>query len=254
MNEPLTFGELDFLPSDYRSRAATNKSHSWLAIVLLVYTVFTGGLLAYQKFAERSLLTRRATVQPRYADAQQKNQRFVELQTQVTKANDLADYCAYLEHPWPRTQILATLVASLPPGVVLTEVDLARERLPARELAEVSPPAAAVAPDGQDPKKKDDSPPTAREELQRLRREVDATRVVLRVRGVTSDPAALHACLATLNRARPFVSAQLESMNAYRKDDLPHGTSFDLRLELQPGYGQPGGPAPPPSEHLAQQP
>jgi Tfp pilus assembly protein PilN len=252
MSESITVSELDSLPSDYRNRVSSSRSHSWLAIALIVYAAFTGGLLAYQQIAERSLGARSAIVQPRYADAQQKNQRFVELQAEVTKANDLADYCAYLEHPWPRTQILSTLIARLSPGVYLTEVDLARERLPARELAEVSSPPATTG--SHDPQKKQDSPPTAREELQRLRREVDCTRIVLHVRGVTGDPAALHACLATLTQSRLFARAQLESMNAYRRDDMPHGTAFDLRLELLPGYGQAGGPAAPPSEHLAQQP
>ena len=83
------------------------------------------------------------------------------------------------------------------------------------------------------------------------REEIDATRTVVCVRGVTTDNSALHRCIRGLGDSWLFTKADLESLDSTDDEAMPGAASFEIFLELLPGYGQSNGPVEGPSESIA---
>jgi Tfp pilus assembly protein PilN len=237
---------VDFLPNDYRRRAANRRSHVWLFIALIIYGGVVGVVATHQLLAQGAAKQQYDRVEVPFVQAQLANTRFAELKSQLAETNGQADLHTYLRHPWPRTRVLAALIEHLPPEVSLTEVTMRREEREHRENRAV-PPRSNIAKEDEDTSKK----PDARQSLKRLREEIDATRTLICVRGVTSDNSALHRCIRALGESRLFAKADLESLDSMEDDTAPGTASFEMCVELAPGYGQTDGPAEGPSESIA---
>lgn len=237
---------IDFLPNDYRRQAAERRSHAWLFVALMVYGGFVGVVSTLQLLARQTVLQQLDQVELPYAQAQQANDRVAELEAKLAETSIQADLHTYLRHPWPRTQVLATLVEHLPPEVNLTEVTMRREKREDREVR-VGPGRTAATRNNKDASKK----PNAQQSLKQLREETDTTRTVIWVRGVTTDNSALHRCIRALGDSCLFTKADLESLDSTEDDAAPGAASFEMCLELLPGYGQPDGPVEGPSESIA---
>lgn len=237
---------VDFLPNDYRRQAADRRSHVWLFITLTIYGGFVGVVATHQFLARRAVQRELDQVEIPYVQAELANKRLAELESQLEETSVEADLHTYLRHPWPRTQVLAALVEHLPPEVNLTEVTMRRER---REQDDHRTGAARSDPMGQ--AEDTSTKPDARQSLKRLREEIDATRTVIWVRGVTTDNTALHHCIRALSESWLFTKADLESLDSMDDDTTPGAATFGICLELRPGYGQKDGPATGPSENIA---
>jgi len=237
---------VDFLPNDYRRQAADRKSHVWLFITLTVYGGFVGVVATHQLLARRSVQQEFDQVELPYVQAELANDRYAELESQLAETNVQADLHTYLRHPWPRTQVLAALIEHLPPEVNLTEVTMRREKRERQEDRVDTNLATTTKPDDDASKK-----PDARKSLKRLREEFDVTRTVISVRGVTTDNSALHRCIRALGDSWLFTRADLESLDSMEDDTAPGSASFEMCLELLPGYGQADGPANEPPESIA---
>ncbi len=236
---------LDFLPNDYRRRAANRSTHAWLFILLLVFGAFVGVVSSYQLLTLRTLRQQSAEVELPYSQAELAKKRFAELESQLADTNVHADLHTFLRHPWPRTQVLAALVKHLPPEVDLTEVTIRREQLEV-EKDLINPQQIVAAQQDKEASKKLD----VQQSLKLLREETEATRTVVRVRGVTTDNSALHHCIRAIGQSRLFTKANLESLDS-TDDDATTGTaSFEMCVELLPGYGRTGGPTEGPSENI----
>ena len=70
--------------------------------------------------------------------------------------------------------------------------------------------------------------------------------------GTATESAALHRYLGVLDATDIFDKAELDCFNSV--DNSKGGAALQFRavLAVQPGYGQPGGPAGPPKKDLAQ--
>ena len=237
---------VDFLPNDYRRQAADRRSHIWLFITLTIYGGFVGVVATHQFLAWQAVERRYEQVQLPYEQAQLANQRVAELESRLAETNDLAELHTYLRHPWPRTQVLAALIKHLPPEVNLTEVTIRQEKPERRDDHRKGSRFGTAEPDESASKT-----PSSRQSLAQLRDENDAARTVIWIRGVTTDNSALHRCIRELGDTWLFTKADLESLDSMEDDTAPGAASFEICLELLPGYGQPDGPAEAPSKRLA---
>lgn len=229
---------IDFLPNDYRRQAADRRSHVWLFITLTIYGGFVGVVATHQFLSRRAVQREFDQIEIPYVQAELANQRLAELKSQLEETNVEADLHTYLRHPWPRTQVLAALVEYLPPEVNLTEVTVRRESREQDEDHTATAPTDAMG--------ETDVPstrPDVRQSFERLRKEIDATRTVIWVRGVTTDNTALHRCIRALGDSWLFTKADLESLDSMDDDATPGAATFGICLELRPGYGQKDGPA-----------
>lgn len=241
---------VDFLPNDYRRQAADRRWKVWLAILLAIHAGVLGIVTTLQHL-ERSSVERRYTLlRVPFEQAQAADKRLAELRVEMVESNDLAEFYTYLRHPWPRTQILSALIEKLPPEVTLSEVTVQREQSQDdldRKRGRPKNVPALKKEEGQ-PK-----PPSLRQALKELRSEIDRARTIVHIRGIATDNPALHRSIADLTNSRLFTKVDLESMDSMHDELTPGATTFEMRLELLPGYGQPNGPKGPASEDLASQ-
>jgi hypothetical protein len=232
--------DIDFLPNRYREQRAGRQVKIWQLGVLVIF----GGAIAATaigQFALRCAVARQvADVEPPYASAKNDEQRFAQLQQQLRDEQTTAELYAYLNHPWPRTQILAAIARPLPDSLTLGDLLVTKEtdQTVSAGFQRNEPSRGASSEPGQS----DTQTTPAERDLNRLRDEHDRSLTVVYTSGVTTDSAALHRYVAQLGADVLFTKVDLRSFES-SSSGLPAGLSkFSLRLVIRPGYGQPNGP------------
>ncbi len=242
--------DIDFLPSKYREQNTARKARVWQFAVLLLFGGVIVATAAGQYLLRVSATSERDAVLLQHTAAKATNDLFDRLQSRLADVRSTAQLYTYLQHPWPRTQILAAVGRELPDEVTLSEMRITLD-------ANASPEGGRNRP--RDPRRSENEDkelagmhPAARD-LKQLADEFNGQRTVVLLAGHTSDTAALHRLVARLGDAALFAKAELRSLEAAQRREL-HGSSvFEVRLTVRPGYGQPGGPRQP-SETQTQQP
>jgi Tfp pilus assembly protein PilN len=148
-----------------------------------------------------------------------------------------AELFTYLEHPWPRTQLIDALLAPLPEEITFDELTIDGE-------TRVDNLNTLTVPSRKSRKAEQETACTllpATEDLQQLRAECDGTRTVITLKGLATDSEALYRYLADLSRAPLFAKTELRCIEAESTDDGGQ-LRFFATIVVQPGYGQPGGP------------
>jgi hypothetical protein len=224
--------DIDFLPTRYRERTAQCRARVWRALMLCCLAAFVASVALAQQAMRRPIERQLAAIQATYPAAVAATARAEQLQKDLAEIEALAALVTYLRHPWPVTQMLATVTDPLPDSVVVTEITL--DRKPTGQLP--APPA------GQANEPKGLPAEAARRDLDRLRALRDGLAPTLHVSGVTTDAPNLHRYVSRVAPSPLFKSARIESVEAVASDTGVAGSRFELRLQLRPGFGQPGGP------------
>jgi Tfp pilus assembly protein PilN len=222
---------IDFLPDSYRRQRSQRRAHLWEIGVVLLFAGIVGATAATQVMLRWQVASQLAATEQRFQGAMQTLSRHRELESQLAAASQTADLYVYLEHPWPRTRIVTTVLDQLPAGVVLTRLHVAPEGTP-----------TAAPLDAKEEEARAKLSPAQRD-LERLRRDADRRHTVVWLIGATDDPASVYELAHRLEQTRPFASVKLESVER-DLDDVARRTTFKLKCVLAPGYGQPGGPVP----------
>ena len=227
--------EIDFLPDRLRVTRRENKTRLlWFAgVACCVLALGVASTLQYA--TRRRLAADLAHAGHAYNGAQLEIQRLARARAELDAAHAEAELLTYLRHPWPRTQIIAALLAPLPQTVTLTELRISRESpvqvRPGRFQPETGPEGAGQQADKRPPERRD---------LERLRQAIDELQTVVLIDGTTTDNAALHGYLSELGRTRLFTSIELGSLES--GSEAAGLTRFSIRLNVRPGYGQTNGP------------
>ncbi len=254
MSQSSTTPDIDFLPASYRDKKVKRQTNAWRGIVvtLVVGAIAAAGAaqLAFRCQAEREL----SELKERYIAAQAQTQKLAETQRRLKKADDNANLYAYLQHPWPKTQVLGAVVEKLPSGVTLRELRIVQEEphvgnnhpasqntLKAAKKLTAAEEAAQLA--GLSPAARD---------LRRLRETCDHRDTIVLLTGTADDAEAIQQYLQQLSHEQLFVKVEWgpierDENSANDKDSVEakqSGSKFTARLIVRPGYGQPGGPAP----------
>src|SRR5688572_1891055 len=116
---------IDFLPEHYRERRKQRRVRWWWALIVCLFggvVLATGSLqwLSVQKIKyELSRLEMQCNT------FRQLDQHLLELETKVAHLSHSANLYTFLQHPWPRTQILAAVVQPVPEQMQLTSIRVA---------------------------------------------------------------------------------------------------------------------------------
>jgi Tfp pilus assembly protein PilN len=233
---------IDFLPDIYRQRAALRKARVWWCIVVLLFGGTIGSAISAQVWLRFSLKRQLAVVEEAFLTSQTQVRELAMLQSQISVSSQEASLFTYLQHPWPRSQLLAQIVQPLPPQVRLTQIHVSDEELP-RESPQAGPQHRG-APEADAVGKLAPS----EEDLTRLQQEMDYKQTVVELQGFTPEATRLHEYVGALNTSPFIASAHIKSLET-DADQKHQRTRFTLRLMVRPGYGQRGNETPLPDLH-----
>jgi hypothetical protein len=228
--------DVDFLPIEYRQQHAQRQVQPWRIIVVAAFLALSAAATIahyHQRWRTEKQL---AAIVPCYDAAVRQNELLKEAETQLQTVQSAAELFTYLRHPWPKTQVLAALVAPLPREVTLSQLQIVRETPADQLLMEQRPQIDKKAEDEKLAKM-----PPAQRDLRRLHDEFDKTRTLVRITGTSSETGALHRYLGALGKSNMFAKAELRSLESV-EGKQGHACRFQATLVVRPGYGQPEGP------------
>lgn len=229
--------DIDFLPDRYRVQTSARKARVWRLTVLLVFSMGVGATATGQLALRGSATARLQAIKLQHSNAQATSELQERLHSQLSSVEDSARLYAYLQHPWPRTQLLTTVVEILPPEISLNELRIVRETPP--NVKRLRPSRRGGSQEEQDAK---DRLPAVQQDLQQLQEERKSTRCVVYLKGFTSQLASLHAYQAKLSESTLITKVELISLESAKSESQSGTLQFGLRLVVLPGYGNPSGP------------
>lgn len=246
---------VDFLPSSYRETSLRRLDLWWQIGVFVALAVLCAALSGYQVWQRRGVRTELAALTSRHAAAIMQENRGTLLREKLHAARQHAALVNYLQHPWPRSQILAAILKPLPESITLQDVRIARDAGGVRNLtAQLPSRARTLAASPQEELAK--LSPVERD-LKVFRDEYDGVRLLVTLGGVTSEGSDLHEYIAHLTQHPLVAKAEIITFDGNAPAATPAAgkrlSQFQVRVVIQPGYGQPGGPLPGrPRNHVAQ--
>jgi hypothetical protein len=222
---------IDFLPEHYRERRKQGRVRWWWALVVCLFggvVVLTSSL---QWVNVHRIKVELARLEMQVAVARQLDQQLLDLEAKVTAVSHHSNLYTFLQHPWPRTQILAAVVQPLPAELQLSSIRIA-ETLIARPVATAAPEAGQEA-----------APPphAAVADLQQLHDTHEAQRVVVILDGTTQEVEHLHKYLDALGQHPLIAEARLNTLET-RKLETHSLVVFQLQLTVKSGHGLSDGP------------
>src|SRR5690606_6454899 len=111
---------IDFLPNRYRESEAARAALVKRWTIVLGIAIFIVPMATYQNIARNQVTRHLAVVGPQFEAAQAKSQQLDQLQQELRLARGEAALLAWLNHPWPRSQVLVQLHEPLPESARLT--------------------------------------------------------------------------------------------------------------------------------------
>jgi Tfp pilus assembly protein PilN len=238
--------DIDFLPAKYREASAHRKTQCWRLIVVASFAGLIVAAAVGQYGIRLSLERDAQLVREQHAVAMAETQRLAKLELELKPLRAEAELWTFLRRPWPKTRILASLIAELPDAVTLSKLEVRAEH--GNQTPMVIPTG------GPNDKPNDAQAAPAERDLRRLREEGDSVQLVVLLEGTTTESIAVHSYLANLAAVGIFSRAELTSMESDGKEHQQN-SQFRARLVVHPAYGDRGGPVlSPPVESTAQAP
>lgn len=224
--------DIDFLPSDFKRRRSSRHGRPWQIIVVgtaigLLLVVAVG-----QSHALTQIKGRLTEIEPERRVLDARLTQLADLRKRLADTEARAQLLSYMNHPWPKTQLLAVTLRSLPDAVLFRRIRIASENLPSQLVKRASTEAAEEDTTKLAPAVRD---------MRLLQQECDSSVVAITVEGMTADGIELHRYLDRLNRVPLLDKVTLHSLDS-NADDSEAKFRFEARLTVRPGFGQPGGP------------
>jgi Tfp pilus assembly protein PilN len=227
---------IDFLPDIYRQRETLRRARWWWAGVAVLFAGAVVASAMAQGWLRHSLHEQLDALAPEFAAAQAQAQELSGLQAQIQRAGHEASLYTFLDSPWPRTQLLAALVAPLPEVIQFTQIRILDE-----EQARAATPAGPRPPTNSDKPAATATP--AESDLAVLREEVERRQTAIELDGLAADVPRLHQYVAEIHNSPLIAAVQIKSLAATPAGE-PGQTRFTLRLLVRPGYGAKGSDSP----------
>jgi Tfp pilus assembly protein PilN len=212
---------IDFLPQKFRERATHRRARIWQFVVLGLFGSVVLLTLFYQVVSRGGTRARLAEVTPQHSLAVQQALRHTELRTELGHLQQQVSLYAFLQHPWPRTQVLAGIASRLPASCVLTALRVVNE-VPKSANVIAKPVAGQAELQG------------AEYDLKQLLESSKGAQSIVYVSGVTENAVELHEYVARLSQSGLFSQAELRSFESTR-ESTPRGGKFEIRAVLSPG-------------------
>ncbi len=239
---------IDFLPTHYRQQAAQRQSKPWRVAVIAVFVAVLAAASLSQTYGMRQVKAELSLLEPTYQTAQQQNQALQKVQAELKNTRDVAELYTYLQHPWPRTQLLAALLRPLPPQITLEQLQITRETL--RNPNVKQPKTASALARRRESEKDLTQAPLAVQDLKSMRAQFDTMQTVIHLKGISTEASALHKYLGQLGKLDLMQKAELDSSQVL-EGEQGGVIQFEATLFVRPGYGHAKGPRTPPHKNLA---
>ncbi|MHB8899676.1 MAG: hypothetical protein ACYC6Y_13090 [Thermoguttaceae bacterium] len=227
-----TMPEIDFLPADFKARHTRRHGRSWQAIVIAAAIGLLVVVAVGQSRTLHQIEAKVAQVEPERQMLLARQLELEQLRAEVAQREARAQLLAYMRHPWPRTQLLSAILASLPETIACEKIHISREAPGGQALPQ------AVGDAGQEDLAKLQP---AERDLRLLQGECDPAVVAIVLEGTTGDGIELHRYLNRLNRVPLLDKVELHSLEA-TTGDTQAKFRFEARITVRPGFGQPRGP------------
>ncbi|MBA2114974.1 hypothetical protein [Bremerella alba] len=221
----MTSDEIEFLPKKYREK---QKSHNFQVSRLLLIVVIVAGMssvLLYQLASLHSVKRQVAALDDQHEKVVQLMQEVDQRRGEVVVKRHHAKLLTFLDHPFPKSQIIAAIANPLPTEIAITRVQVTVEQVASTNA---KPPSekGKKAPQGH-PMELD---------LKQLIDEVKAHRCTVEVEGTTDDTSCLYTFLASLHQAEIIESAKIESIDPHQKTDGSEFSNFTAHVKVKRGY------------------
>lgn len=221
----MTSDEIEFLPKKYREK---RKGHNFqvsriLLIVILVASM--SAVLLYQLAALHSVNLQVAALDGQHEKVMQLMQEVELRRAEVAVKRHHAKLLTFLDHPYPKSQIIAAIANPLPTEITITRLQVSVEQMAGNHA---KPPSekGKEAPKGH-PMELD---------LKQLIDETKARRCTVEVEGTTDDTSCLYTFLASLHQAEIIESAKIESIDPHQKTDGSEFSNFTAHVKIKRGY------------------
>jgi hypothetical protein len=227
---------LDFLPVQYRQRGVKRRTYTWRVTVAGIFAAVFVLVAILQQHHHQQVRNELADTETRYGEAVAHNAKFAKVQAQLQQHRHSAELLTYLRHPWPRTPVIAAVVAPITEGITLTDLQISHETIsrlaPSMPTAIAETKTAAVV----------DRPTRTANDLKRLVAEHSSRQDFVLLTGYAVDAGVLHEYLARLGTDSLFSKIDLRSIEhapAETATASPRAAvHFSARAILRNGYGQ----------------
>jgi len=238
--------DIDFLPVQYRQQHERRQSTPWRILAVAAFVALVALALVSQHANYRKVEGELAAIMPQYEQAVSLDKQLGAVQADLQKEELEAELFTYLRHPWPRTQLLAALLVTLPDEITLRQLQITREtllpRTPTERRSRSQRKAEEAELEGLSPAERD---------LKQLRDRFDNMQTLVSLSGITAESAALHQYLGELGNSDLFAKAELCSIESV-EDNGAKTLQFEATLIVRPGYGLPGGQSGPDQKAVAE--
>ncbi|ADB18292.1 Fimbrial assembly family protein [Pirellula staleyi DSM 6068] len=227
---------IDFLPQKYRRQRQIRQARTWWMLVMVMLVAVTCSASLAQWNIRRCVENDIAAVLPQREQVMAQEAQLAQLQKELQGARELASLYTFLEHPWPRSSVLAAIAEPIPDTLRIQTIAFRSESRP--KLDE-----EVIAPRSRKEKTKAPKIAAAQADLAKLHEHASSLDHVVHLSGETQDIAMLHRFVDELARHPLIQSASLKSLGASDSSKSADTlASFDVVLQLAPAYGMPGGP------------
>jgi len=225
---------IDFLPPEMLRQNEVRSLRWWWIGVCIAFAFFIATAAALQWMRLHEVKRELARIEPLCEEARTHEKSIAQLGQQLSSESDVANLLAFLGHPWPRSRILADLIAALPPELQTTEIKLTEQPLTNAKSSAVAPTQVLSA---------DQKPtlPPAIEDFRMLWKRSSDLQTVAEVKGVTQVLVPLHKYVSDLSNSPLIESAKIESLEEVT-DRGKSEMRFTVRVVIFPAFSFPGGP------------
>ena len=230
--------DIDFLPAKLREDNAQRKKQFWRGLVVAAFAVLLAVAAAVLDQRRRGVEADLLSTTGRHETVLALAQKLAKEQEETGALASRADLVAYLEHPWPRTQIMAAVLKDLPKTVAIERLHIFREIMRERSDMPREPAPSSTAATGEELLKLN----PAKRDMARLREEIDGSDIIVALDGVTRDAPALHRYLSSLGESPLLATAELVSIE--NAEGRAGQSQFRLRLVVRPSHAQSDGAEP----------
>ena len=246
--------DVDFLPPKYRDLSARRNIKFSRVLVVGAIALAIVGAAVMQNRSYRQLAAEIEAIEAFHATAEDQSQDLKQITERLESENKMAALVTYLQHPWPRTQLLAAVIDPLPESLSLDQISFSNQKLEQKKATTHNTRGKRKTTNRDQEKAAAEKLLPAERDLAHLRKHYDPSHTVITVVGRTSDRAALYYYLGRLGESDLIVKAELKSLESaldrrsYNRGRTSQAqppaatvmTKFVARLVIRRAHGQSG--------------
>lgn len=218
--------EIEFLPKRFREK---RRRSSIKVPRLLVFSLLIGLLAVVSLFQ----LAKLYNVHSQLAELKVQHERIAQLLQEVDRTHaeviqkrHHARLLTFLEHPYPKSQILAQITNPLPGEITLKRIELTHHQVAVNNARQKS-------------EKSSDQPPSGTPmeiDLKQLIAENKTRQCTVELEGTTGDTSQLYTFLAALHESGLVESAKIESIDPQMDADGHEFSNFTAHVHIRRGH------------------